>query len=105
MATKTDIIDRLCRQHTDLAAKDINSAVGIIVDSMADELAQEGRIEIRGFGSFSVRERKPRVGRNPKTGDQVNLETKYVPHFKPGKELRERVDAAAGNGKKTKAKS
>ena len=64
----------------------------MILDQMADSLARGERIEIRGFGSFSLHYRAPRMGRNPKTGDPVSLPGKYVPHFKPGKELRERVN-------------
>jgi integration host factor subunit beta len=71
--------------------KDIESSVKEILEQMATSLANNERIEIRGFGSFSLHYRAPRVGRNPKTGDKVELDGKYVPHFKPGKELRDRV--------------
>jgi|TARA_B100000745_G_scaffold291782_1_gene231945 integration host factor subunit beta len=77
----------------DLQFKDVESGVKMILDMMSDSLSQGERIEIRGFGSFSLHYRAPRVGRNPKTGDSVTLDAKYVPHFKPGKELRERVNS------------
>ena len=67
-------------------------AVKTLLEQMTESLANGSRIEIRGFGSFSLHHRKPRMGRNPKTGDAVSLTEKYVPHFKPGKELRDRVD-------------
>ena len=75
-----------------LSAKDVELAIKTMLDHMADALARGDRVEIRGFGSFSLNYRSARVGRNPKTGEQVNLDGKYVPHFKPGKELRERVN-------------
>jgi len=70
----------------------VENAVKLILEQMSDALETGDRIEIRGFGSFSLHYREPRVGRNPKTGDKVELEGKYVPHFKPGKQLRERVN-------------
>jgi integration host factor subunit beta len=75
-----------------LVAKDADYAVKMILDAMTDALAQGHRIEIRGFGSFALNYRPPRVSRNPKSGDKVQVPEKYVPHFKAGKELRERVD-------------
>lgn len=77
---------------TILNAKDVEQSVKIIVDTMTRALAKGQRIEIRGFGSFDLNHRPARLGRNPKTGEKVNVPEKYVPHFKPGKELRERVD-------------
>ena len=85
-------------RQPELSAKDVETAVRIILDDMTDALATGGRVEIRGFGSFSLHYRKPRTGRNPKTGDPVDLDGKYVPHFKPGKELREQVDASRALG-------
>ena len=76
-----------------LPAKEVEAAVKGIVDHMAEVLAIGGRIEVRGFGSFSVRYRAPRTGRNPKTGSKVELTEKHVPHFKPGKDLRDRVNS------------
>jgi integration host factor subunit beta len=92
--TKSELIDVLAEQQTHLAYKDVELAVRYILENMGNALAAGERIEIRGFGSFSLHYRPPRVGRNPKTGDAVSLAGKYVPHFKPGKELRDRVDAA-----------
>jgi integration host factor subunit beta len=70
----------------------VESSVKLLLDKMSDTLSEGGRIEVRGFGSFSLHHRAARKGRNPKTGDQVQLPPKHVPHFKPGKELRERVN-------------
>jgi integration host factor subunit beta len=91
--TKSELIERLAAKNTQLPAKDIEDATKLIFEKMINSLEAKDRIEIRGFGSFSLRYRKPREGRNPKTGDKVALLGKYVPHFKPGKELREKVDA------------
>ena len=90
--TKSELIEKLAAAQSQLTAKDMELAVKMILDHMSDALARGERIEIRGFGSFSLHYRAPRVGRNPKTGDPVSLPGKYVPHFKPGKELRERVN-------------
>ena len=90
--TKSQLIEKLTVSQSQLTAKDMELAVKMILDQMADSLARGERIEIRGFGSFSLHYRAPRMGRNPKTGDPVSLPGKYVPHFKPGKELRERVN-------------
>lgn len=92
--TKSELIEKISRQQTQFNQKDIELAVNQILDSMIDALSHGNRIEIRGFGSFSLHERKARVGRNPKTGEQVALEAKRVPHFKPGKFLRDSVDAS-----------
>lgn len=78
--------------QSQLSPKDVELAVKMILDHMADALAAGERIEIRGFGSFSLHFRSPRLGRNPKTGQKVELVGKFVPHFKPGKELRDRVN-------------
>jgi integration host factor subunit beta len=90
--TRSDLIAKLAERYPQLLAKDADLAVKVILDTMAATLARGGRIEIRGFGSFALNYRPPRVGRNPKTGDKVQVPAKYVPHFKAGKELRERVD-------------
>lgn len=95
--TKSELIARLAARYPQLVAKDAELAVRTILETMSESLAQGQRIEIRGFGSFCLNYRPPRVGRNPKTGDKVTVPEKYVPHFKAGKELRERVDYA-GNG-------
>jgi integration host factor subunit beta len=89
---KSELIDKICARQVQLPARDVELAIKTILDEMSDVLANGGRIEIRGFGSFSLHYRAPRVGRNPKTGDVVELQGKYVPHFKPGKDLRERVN-------------
>ena len=90
--TKSELIEALAQKQSQLAYKDVELAVKTMLDHMAMTLASGERIEIRGFGSFSLHYRPPRTGRNPKTGDAVSLTSKYVPHFKPGKELRERVN-------------
>ena len=90
--TKSELIERITDRHPELSGKDIELAVKTILDTMSQALSQGDRIEIRGFGSFSLHFRNPRLGRNPKTGESVQLRGKYVPHFKPGKELREQVN-------------
>ena len=90
--TRSDLIARLAERHPQLLGKDAELAVKVILDSMSSTLSTGGRIEIRGFGSFALNYRPPRLGRNPKSGDKVQVPAKYVPHFKAGKELRERVD-------------
>jgi len=89
--TKSELIEILSRRQPHLKAEDVDLAVKSLLEMMGASLAQGDRIEIRGFGSFSLHYRPPRLGRNPKTGDSVALPAKHVPHFKPGKELRERV--------------
>lgn len=93
--TKSELIGRLAERYPQLVAKDAEFAVKTILDAMARTLADGHRIEIRGFGSFALSYRPPRIGRNPKSGERVLVPEKRVPHFKPGKELRERVDARA----------
>ena len=90
--TKSDLIARLAERFPQLVAKDADFAVKMILDALSEALVKGDRIEIRGFGSFSLNYRPPRVGRNPKSGDKVRVPEKWVPHFKAGKELRERVD-------------
>lgn len=92
--TKSELIAKLAARFPQLVAKDTDYAVKMVIDAMSDALARGDRIEIRGFGSFALNYRPPRVGRNPKSGDKVLVPEKYVPHFKAGKELRERVDIA-----------
>ena len=94
--TKSDLIESLARNQSHLPPKDVELAVKSILEKMSQELAGGERIEIRGFGSFSLHFREPRIGRNPKSGDAVALRGKHVPHFKPGKELRERVNNGTG---------
>ena len=88
---KKDLIEIIAREQDQLPYRDIELSVKTIIKSMVNSLRKGERIEIRGFGSFSLRYRKPRVGRNPKSGQSVNIEERYVPHFKPGKSLKERV--------------
>lgn len=90
--TKSELIEILSRRQGHLKADDVDMAVKTLLEMMSNALTEGDRIEIRGFGSFSLHFRPPRLGRNPKTGDSVALPGKYVPHFKPGKELRDRVN-------------
>ena len=92
--TKSELIARLAERFPQLVAKDADFAVKMILDAMSDAFVRGDRIEIRGFGSFALNYRPPRVGRNPKSGEKVSVPAKWVPHFKAGKELRERVDQA-----------
>tara|TARA_R110000787_G_scaffold19297_15_gene58104 strand:- start:7932 stop:8225 length:294 start_codon:yes stop_codon:yes gene_type:complete len=91
--TKSELIEKIARQQDQLQPKDVELAVKMILEEMTQALVNNHRIEIRGFGSFCLHFRGPRQGRNPKTGEKVELPGKYVPYFKPGKELRERVNA------------
>ncbi len=93
--TRSELIAKLAERFPQLLAKDVDLAVKEILDAMAETLERGERIEIRGFGSFALNYRPPRIGRNPKSGDKVQVPAKYVPHFKAGKELRERVDYTA----------
>lgn len=97
--TKSELIERIVTSQahlsgSQLTSKDVELAVKTMIEQMSSTLASGNRIEIRGFGSFSLHYRAPRIGRNPKTGESVGLAGKYVPHFKPGKELRDRVNNA-----------
>ncbi|MDG1943649.1 MAG: integration host factor subunit beta [Halioglobus sp.] len=90
--TKSELIETIAFRQSQLSSKDVELAIKTILEHMSQSLSSGERIEIRGFGSFSLHFREPRRGRNPKTGDAVELTGKYVPHFKPGKDLRERVN-------------
>ncbi len=90
--TRSDLVTRLAERFSQLTQRDTEFAVKTILDAMSDALARGHRIEIRGFGSFSINRRPPRMGRNPRSGEQVVIPEKLVPHFKPGKALREAVD-------------
>jgi len=92
---KSDLIEMLAKKLPNLASRDVEVIVNTVFDSMSDALERDERIEIRGFGSFEVRTRKPRIGRNPKTGMAVEVGERKVPFFKVGKELRERVNGSA----------
>lgn len=95
--TKSELIDIIARKQRHLPTKDVELAVKHILEVMSGSLSDGERIEIRGFGSFSLHFRPPRMGRNPKTGEAVALSGKHVPHFKPGKNLRERVNEGRRN--------
>ncbi|MGQ4659370.1 integration host factor subunit beta [Lysobacter sp. F6437] len=92
--TKSELIEILAQRQAHLKGEDVDLSVKALLEMMGGSLADGERIEIRGFGSFSLHYRPPRLGRNPKTGESVALPGKHVPHFKPGKELRERVSDA-----------
>ena len=92
--TKSELIISLANSYPQLLAKDAELTVKTILEAMANALANGKRIEIRGFGSFALSVRPPRIGRNPRSGEKVQVAEKRVPHFKPGKELRYRVDTA-----------
>ena len=94
--TKSDLIEILSDRQSLLNYRDVELAVKLILEQMSVNLATGERIEIRGFGSFTLHYRPARIGRTPKSGESVTLEEKHVPHFKPGKELRDRVNNAAG---------
>ncbi len=94
--TKSDLIEILASKQAHLPPKDIQLTVKIFLEQMSEILSQGDRIEIRGFGSFTLHYRAPRTGRNPKTGESVQLTGKSVPHFKPGKDLRARIMHAVG---------
>ena len=100
--TKSELIESLVKKQSQLGYRDVELAVKTMLEHMGQTLASGERIEIRGFGSFSLHYRPPRVGRNPKSGDPVSLPAKYVPHFKPGKELRERVNIGAATAPEIK---
>ncbi|MGM0553299.1 MAG: integration host factor subunit beta [Pseudomonadota bacterium] len=93
--TKSELIESLALKSPHLPSRDVEMCVKTLLEHMSQALAHGQRVEIRGFGSFSLHFRPPRLGRNPKTGESVALPGKHVPHFKPGKELRERVNEAA----------
>ncbi len=96
--TKSELITKLAERNPRLVVHDADEAVKTMLDTMSDALAQGSRIEIRGFGSFALNYRPPRIGRNPKSGERVHVPAKHVPHFKAGKELRERVDRGPRGG-------
>ena len=90
--TRSDLVAKLAERFGQLTQRDAEFAVKTILDAMSEALAKRHRIELRGFGSFSINRRPPRMGRNPRSGEQVLIPEKLVPHFKPGKALREAVD-------------
>ena len=90
--TRSKLISHLADKHSHLTASDVVLAVNTVIDSIGNHLVKGGRVEIRGVGSFSVRTRPPRLGRDPRTGEKVHVPEKRVLHFRPGSELRERVN-------------
>lgn len=95
---KSELIERMAVKQPQLSVRDVELAVKTILDDMSESLAEGNRIEIRGFGSFSLHYRSARPGRNPRTGEQLTLEARHIPHFKPGKELRKRVNMSLNPG-------
>ena len=89
---RSELVQKLCDDHPDLTGKEIERVASAFFDSITQQLQQGGRVELRGFGAFSTREREARRGRNPRTGDAVDVDAKRVPYFKPGKEMRERLN-------------
>ena len=92
---RSELVNKLCEDHPDLTAKEVERVVASFFDSIIDQLQQGGRVELRGFGAFSTRGRDARRGRNPRTGESVDVDAKRVPYFKPGKEMRERLNIEA----------
>ena len=90
---KSELVQRLAAANPHLYQRDVENIVNAILDEIADGLANGNRVELRGFGAFSVKHRPARVGRNPRTGESVEVEEKWIPFFKTGKELRERLNA------------
>lgn len=89
---RSELVHKLCVDFPDLTQREVESVVGALFDTITDQLATGGRVELRGFGAFSSRKRDARVGRNPRTGASVDVDAKRVPYFKPGKEMRERLN-------------
>ena len=89
---RSELVQKLCEDNPDLTMKEVERVVATFFDAITDQLQQNGRVELRGFGAFSTRERDARKGRNPRTGDAVDVDAKRVPYFKPGKEMRERLN-------------
>ena len=90
--TKSELIAKLANENTHLFQRDVENIVSTIFDEISNALAHGDRVELRGFGAFSIKERGPRVGRNPRTGESVEVSEKYIPYFKTGKQLRERLN-------------
>ena len=93
---RSELVQKLCQDFPDLTQREIETVVGAFFDSISDQLAKDGRVELRGFGAFSTRKRDARTGRNPRTGEAVDVDAKRVPYFKPGKEMRERLNLGEG---------
>ena len=95
---RSELVQKLCHDFPDLTQREVESVVSAFFDSIGDQLSQGGRVELRGFGAFSTRKRDARVGRNPRTGESVDVDAKRVPYFKPGKEMRERLNLKESAG-------
>jgi integration host factor subunit beta len=89
---RSELVHKLCGDFPDLTQREVEDVVSALLDSITEQLAAGGRVELRGFGAFSTRQRDARVGRNPRTGASVDVDAKRVPYFKPGKEMRERLN-------------
>ncbi len=89
---RSELVTKLAAENPGLTIRDIENIVGCFFDEIVEQLAAGGRVELRGFGTFSTRSREGRTGRNPRTGDAVSIEAKRVPYFKPGKEMRDRLN-------------
>ncbi len=89
---RSELVQKLCSDFPDLTQGEVENVIASLFDSITDQLAKGGRVELRGFGAFSTRQRDARMGRNPRTGEAVDVEAKRVPYFKPGKEMRERLN-------------
>jgi integration host factor subunit beta len=95
---RSELVQKLCSDFPDLSQREVENVVSAVFDSITDQLAKGGRVELRGFGAFSTRQRDARTGRNPRTGESVAVDAKRVPYFKPGKEMRERLNLNGGSG-------
>jgi len=102
---KSQLIEKIASENPHLYQRDVERIVNTIFDTIVEAMERGDRVELRGFGAFSVKHRPARIGRNPRTGDQVPVEEKFVPFFKTGKELRERLNPALAPRKGAKAKS
>jgi integration host factor subunit beta len=89
---RSELVQKLCNDFPDLTQREVETVVSSIFETITDQLAKGGRVELRGFGAFSTRQRDARIGRNPRTGATVDVDAKRVPYFKPGKEMRERLN-------------
>lgn len=92
---RSELVQKIANENTDLRLEEVEKIVDTFFDAIVEQLAEGGRVELRGFGAFSTRSRESRTGRNPRTGESVSVDAKHVPYFKPGKEMRERLKADA----------
>lgn len=95
---RSELVQKLCSDFPDLSQREVENVVTAVFDSITEQLAGGGRVELRGFGAFSTRQRDARTGRNPRTGEAVAVDAKRVPYFKPGKEMRERLNLNGDSG-------